>query len=309
MSQRTDGLRFQPYFCTPNPPATAATSRLSRFCVSVFSFTHILRSGHRIFQRPSPPNKPLQVNTLLKIHSLFIILLTLFFGILQGYSQFEPNNDLPMEPVFKVLSKSFGGQQFGALYSDCRFVPNPATNLGVAHNLEDPFFEVEKIYLEVPDTTLELYKQLHPWAIFIAAPFNEPNTSLSIWRVEGCGGGGGTTGIDLSGSASWATSGSKINIKAEHVGNLSSTATTGSLRLRIWATRSRYSGKTITGYIMGTRNLKPLPPLYHYSNITGKVKYRKPPKGKYYTMITVEEYTASGWRIMDYINFRTIFRL
>jgi hypothetical protein len=111
------------------------------------------------------------------------------------------------------------------------------------------------------------------------------------------------TGVDISGTVSWATSGSSINISATKVMNLSYTSSTGSLRLQIWATRSRYTGGTISGYVLGRRNLNPLQPRYYYSNISGSVSYTRPPRGTYYTTITVEEYTSSGWVIRDYINF------
>ena len=111
------------------------------------------------------------------------------------------------------------------------------------------------------------------------------------------------TGIDLSGSVSWRTSGTTINMTAGKVANLSSNSSTGSLRLRIWATRSFYSGGSISGYIMGTLNLNPLQAGYYYSNINNTVSYSRPASGTYYTTMTVEEYTNSGWVIRDYINF------
>jgi hypothetical protein len=76
------------------------------------------------------------------------------------------------------------------------------------------------------------------------------------------------------------------------------------LRLRVWATRSRYSGRRIPGHILGTRNLNPLQPGYYYSNISGYVRYTRPRPGRYYTTITLEEYNSGFWVVKDYINFR-----
>lgn len=115
--------------------------------------------------------------------------------------------------------------------------------------------------------------------------------------------GGGTGALDLSGPASWATAGTTVNIVAAKVSNSASGGKSGSLRLRLWAAKSKFSGGTLNGYIMGTRTLKPLTANHYYSNISGKVKYNRPPSGKYYTILTLEEYTNSGWVIRDYINF------
>ena len=116
---------------------------------------------------------------------------------------------------------------------------------------------------------------------------------------------GGVPGatIDLSGAAGWAISGSSINIKVAKVSNLATSGSSGSLRLRVWATKSRYTGSSITGYVLGTRGLNPLKANHYYSNVAGKVSYKRPPAGTYYTTITLEEYTGSGWRIRDYVNF------
>lgn len=117
--------------------------------------------------------------------------------------------------------------------------------------------------------------------------------------------GDGTTSgyLNLSGRASWTTSGDHIDIRADKVTNTSTTITSGSIRVRIWATRSRYTGGSMTGYILGTRTLSPLAPGYHYQKIKGKVRYKRPPGGKYFTTITVEEFSDSGWFIQDYLNF------
>lgn len=120
----------------------------------------------------------------------------------------------------------------------------------------------------------------------------------------GGGNGGGTesSSIALSGSCSWRVSGRSITLRAAQVVNRGN-ARSGRLRLRVWATRSRYSGLSLSGYVLGTRNLNPLNPGYQYSNFSGWVNYSRPPRGTYYTVMTVEEYTSGGWRIRSYVNF------
>lgn len=113
----------------------------------------------------------------------------------------------------------------------------------------------------------------------------------------------GSNGLDLSGTVSWVRSGSRINIKAERVANNSATRISGTLRLRIWATSSPYVGGSIRGYVLGTRRLGELEPDYEFRNIKGFVAFRRPPRGYFYTTMTLEEYSSSGWVIQDYISF------
>jgi hypothetical protein len=142
----------------------------------------------------------------------------------------------------------------------------------------------------------EKYDQSGVWSV---------TESTSGWTATyPSGDNGGSDYMDLSGRASWWTSRNRMNIKVARVSNLSKSITSGSLRLRVWATRSRYSGRRIPGHILGTRNLNPLQPGYYYSNISGYVRYTRPRPGRYYTTITLEEYNSGFWVVKDYINFR-----
>ena len=149
------------------------------------------------------------------------------------------------------------------------------------------------------------------WAI------TDSGSLASAWKaadsrapIGGGGGGGGGTSplVDLSGGSSWNTSGSSINIVAGRIDNYSRTATTGTLRLRVVATTSRYSGGTLSGYTLGIRTLGQLRPGSFYSGVSGFVSYTRPPSGWFYTTISVEEYTASGWVIRDYDNMSSLVR-
>lgn len=109
--------------------------------------------------------------------------------------------------------------------------------------------------------------------------------------------------LDMSGKVAWKTSGQKVNIRVGKVANLSNTGKSGSLRLRLWALRSPYTGGSISGFVMGTRTLSPLTGGYAYTKIKGHVAFRRPPAGKYYTAVTLEEFTTSGWVVRDYTSF------
>ena len=142
-------------------------------------------------------------------------------------------------------------------------------------------------------------------------------TQQSVWNVTDGGGtftqswkeadprnlNGGLRTIDLSGSLSWKISGSVVNISAGKVTNNQSGGTSGSLRLRLWATNPKYIGGGIHGYVLGIRRLGQLQGGYSYNSIAGNVQYTAPPTGYYYTTLTLEEYTASGWVIRDYADF------
>jgi len=100
--------------------------------------------------------------------------------------------------------------------------------------------------------------------------------------------------------ASWQIFGSKIDISEDEIYNNSSSITSGTLRLQVWATSSPYTGGTIDGYVLATKVLGQLDPGYSYDNIDDSVPYHAPPGGYYYVTITVEEYTGSGWVIDAY---------
>lgn len=109
--------------------------------------------------------------------------------------------------------------------------------------------------------------------------------------------------IELSGQCGWEISGTSINLIAGRVENNSTGGSSGTLRLQLWATDFRYSGSNISGYVLGTRVLGTLQGGYSYNSISGNVSYTAPPSGTYYTTLTVEEYTGSGYVIRDYLTF------
>lgn len=127
--------------------------------------------------------------------------------------------------------------------------------------------------------------------------------TFSGTSVLGSGGGGGSGSLSIVGNVSWSINGTKIDISSDEVLNNQLGGVSGTLRLRIWATTLPYSGGTINGYVLGTRSLGTLSGGYQISNISGYVPYTPPPDGLYYTTMTLEEYTGSGYVIVDYVNF------
>lgn len=116
--------------------------------------------------------------------------------------------------------------------------------------------------------------------------------------------------IDLVGSTSWSRRGAALRIAAERVENLRDEGWSGDLRLRIWATYDIDDGtNALTGYVLGTYNLRPLQAGYAYVDLSRVVRYNRPPPGLYYTTITLEENTADGYFITDSANFPGIVNL
>lgn len=114
-------------------------------------------------------------------------------------------------------------------------------------------------------------------------------------------GSASATDIELSGSCGWSISGGSIDITAGKVANREDGGSSGSLRLQVWATPYPYSGGSMSGYVLGTRELDTLGGGYSYNNISGSVPYFAPPDGTYYTTVTVEEYGGGGYTIVDYL--------
>jgi len=126
--------------------------------------------------------------------------------------------------------------------------------------------------------------------------------TLNAWKVTGTATGIGDS-LELSGTFKWSISSGSATLSAEKISNNGS-QTSGSLRLRLWATSSPFSGGTISGYVLATSaSLNPIEAGYYYSDLNLRGAFRRPPKGWYYTTLTLEQYTSSGWQIFDYGNF------
>lgn len=109
--------------------------------------------------------------------------------------------------------------------------------------------------------------------------------------------------IDLIGNTGWEKHGSRIRIHAQEIHNNRDTAS-GPLRLQIWATTDVYDGVSdITGYVLGTYNLRSLPGGSSLLDRSRFMRYRKPPPGLYYTTITLEEKAGGDFFIDDSENF------
>ena len=109
--------------------------------------------------------------------------------------------------------------------------------------------------------------------------------------------------IDLVGNVSWFKLRRTVEIIAERIENNREAGRSGTLALQIWATTDVYNGGDLVGYPIGTLHLRPLRAGSAYVQIDYFVRYKAPPPGLYFTTITLEEFTADGYVIVDYENF------
>lgn len=157
-------------------------------------------------------------------------------------------------------------------------------------------------YTAPPDgtyfTTLTLEEYFDSgWSIMSFSAF--PNTNYFG------AGGSGTSRLSMQGTESWAINNDVVTLKVDKVVN-NGAGTTGSLRLRLWATDTVYGGGTIRGYVLGAYQFsRQLGPYQYFYGINQQVPFSRPADGVYHTTLTLEEYTSAGWVIRDYVDFNT----
>ncbi|MEY3896492.1 MAG: hypothetical protein RLZZ214_2012 [Verrucomicrobiota bacterium] len=126
----------------------------------------------------------------------------------------------------------------------------------------------------------------------------------------GTGDDGGITGaqVELEGSTSYRINGKAAFLNAAKIVN-SGDSTSGTLQLRLWATKRRYTGGSINGYVVATRRLGELSAGYSYNSIQGRVPYKKPRRGSYFMTLTLEEYKNGGFVVIDSVSFSSKFNV
>jgi hypothetical protein len=102
--------------------------------------------------------------------------------------------------------------------------------------------------------------------------------------------------------------GSTVALSVNEISNLSSTGTSGTLRIELWAFSAPWvPGSSQTGYVLATYGLGTLKPNFYYSSFTETVSYSSPPNGTWYYSLLLTEYTNAptdgGYSMDDYVNF------
>lgn len=116
-------------------------------------------------------------------------------------------------------------------------------------------------------------------------------------------------GLHLSGNCSWSTSYGQVRIAVARVENRDAYGRSGTLRLRLLASKTPFSSGLISGYTLGSMLLGPLNAGSSFGNIANYVAYVRPPSGYYYTTLLLEEYSGGNYYVKDFITFpnQTLF--
>jgi hypothetical protein len=104
------------------------------------------------------------------------------------------------------------------------------------------------------------------------------------------------SGLYMSGVFTYALGGGSASINLDRINNDSFTATTGTLRLSLWAmTYKPNRGDSITGYKLTTfPSLGQLQPRSYFSNIAQSASAGRPPDGSYWLVLVLSQYDPSG---------------
>ena len=108
--------------------------------------------------------------------------------------------------------------------------------------------------------------------------------------------------IDLECSCTYTIQSNSITFGAAAVRNRRSGGTSGTLKLKVWATTTPYQGGTISGYVLASVTLGQLTGGYSYTSLSYTRSLDVPPAGTYYITMTVTEYNGQDF-IMDYAAF------
>lgn len=111
--------------------------------------------------------------------------------------------------------------------------------------------------------------------------------------------------IKLEGIKSYRQDGSQLRINVEKISNYRDLGTvSGSLRMTLWATSTKYGGGTIVGYKLGEVDLGQLNGGYYWSNVSELTTVLTvPPSGDYYVTLTLGEWDGISYKIVHYANF------
>lgn len=110
-----------------------------------------------------------------------------------------------------------------------------------------------------------------------------------------------TGGLALEGTATYNISGSSVTLGIDRISNSSSTRTTGTLRLQLWASTSRPArGASFTGFqLASSSTLSPLSPNFFYSNVVRTATFTPPPNGTYWMIFVLDEFNPGGCSSSD----------
>ncbi|WP_414543805.1 hypothetical protein [Nostoc sp. CCY0012] len=111
--------------------------------------------------------------------------------------------------------------------------------------------------------------------------------------------------LGIHGNVSYEIIDPHVEITVDKLINNRNSGTSKTLRLIFWATESPFDGKEIDkGHIFAETRFDPLKGGWNYYDIKHTVTYCRPPRGKYYVLVTLNEDNENGkWPIYDWVYF------
>lgn len=98
-----------------------------------------------------------------------------------------------------------------------------------------------------------------------------------------------------------------INIIGDAIEYAGPERESGVIKLEVYVTNTRYSGGSITGYVLSECEFNPLEAGYYYDNINKVLDLVPPPTGIYYVALILSEYFYGRYYIVDYLSSDDIF--
>jgi hypothetical protein len=110
--------------------------------------------------------------------------------------------------------------------------------------------------------------------------------------------------INMSGSVSFSHQKSAVGIAVQKITNYRPIGSvSGSLVLQLWATPAPYYGGALYGYKMAEIGIGRLNGGYYFSNVSVGGTFYYPPRGTYYTILTLGEWNGSSYSTVDWMTF------
>ena len=110
--------------------------------------------------------------------------------------------------------------------------------------------------------------------------------------------------IQYEGMTSYNRYGNEITLSADRVKRYKRSGRSGTLKMMLWASKRKYRGGNIRGYVVGESKIGRLIRNNYYSNLHRTVRFKNPPRGRYYMTLTLSEYRNGRYQIVDYVNYK-----
>ena len=96
----------------------------------------------------------------------------------------------------------------------------------------------------------------------------------------------------------------KVELRAAKISHIGPEKLSGTLRLSLWASGAPSNGESIIGKIVAVEEVGQVNGGIDLSNVKRMANYMPPPKGEYFMILAIEEYSGGGlWNLHDTCHF------